>query len=259
MPFVIPSFKLYVYSPNLNYDIEISNEQKNYKILTIDEFQKKYDCDLIVDEISKNIFLTKDNKIIKTKSGTKLLCSALNMNRTTFSQRRAYGWSLSDIINGKVINKSKTKNNSNSNASDFKLNKEILNQLKNLNIDPTLYKYRIKKGMSHEEALKKPRKRKITTIDHLGNHYDSLKEMCQAYNITPSVLNKRLNRKWTIEKALTTPISKKNGKPKIVTDHKGNHYNSIKDMSKAYNINTKTLYARLQSGCPIEKALITSK
>ena len=255
MPFVIPSFKLYVYSPNLNYDIKISNEQKDYKILTIDEFQKKYNCDLIVDEISENIFLTKDNKIVKTKSGTKLLCSASNMNRTTFSQRRAYGWSLSEIINGKIINKSKTENNNNSNSNDLKLTKEILDQLKNLNINPNLYRYRIKKGMSHEEALKQPRKRKITTVDHLGNHYKSLKEMCQYYNINPSVLNKRLNRKWTIEKALTTPTTKKNGKPKIVNDHEGNQYNSIKDMAKSYNINTKTLYARIQSGWSIEKAL----
>lgn len=255
MPFVIPSFKLYVYSPNLNYDIKMSNEQKDYKILTIDEFQKNYNCDLIIDEILENIFLTKDNQIIKTKSGTKLLCSVLNMNRTTFSQRRAYGWSLSEIINEKIIKKSKKENNNNSNHTNFKLTKEISNQLKTLNIHTTLYRYRIKKGMSHEEALKKPRKRKITTIDHLGNHYNSLKEMCQYYNINPSVFNKRLNRKWTIEKALTTPTTKKNGKPKTVTDHKGNHYNSINDMAKTYNINPKTLYARLQSRCPIKKAL----
>lgn len=255
MPFVIPSFKLYVYSPNLNYDIKMSNEQKDYKILTIDEFQKNYNCDLIIDEILENIFLTKDNQIIKTKSGTKLLCSALNMNRTTFSQRRAYGWSLSEIINEKIINKSKTENNNNLNSNNLKLTKKISNQLKNLNINPNLYRYRIKKGMSHEEALKQPRKRKITTVDHLGNHYDSLKEMCQYYNINPSVFNKRLNRKWTIEKALTTPTNKKNGKPKIVTDHKGNHYNSIKDMAKSYNINDKKLYSRIKLGWSIEKAL----
>lgn len=48
---------------------------------------------------------------------------------------------------------------------------------------------------------------------------------------------------------------KKNGKPKIVNDHEGNQYNSIKDMAKSYNINTKTLYARIQSGWSIEKAL----
>ena len=75
MPFVIPSFKLYVYSPNLNYDIKMSNEQKDDKILTIYEFQKNNNCDFIIDEILENIFLTKYNQIIKTKSGTKLLCS----------------------------------------------------------------------------------------------------------------------------------------------------------------------------------------
>lgn len=162
---------------------------------------------------------------------------------------------MSEIINEKIIKKSKKENNNNSNDTNFKLTKEISNQLKALNINPNLYRYRIKKGMSHEEALKQPRKRKITTVDHLGNHYDSLKEMCQHYNINPSVFNKRLNRKWTIEKALITPTNKKNGKPKIVTDHKGNHYNSIKDMAKSYNINDKKLYSRINSGWSIEKAL----
>lgn len=37
MPFTIKALKIHVYSPNLAYDIKLSEKQKDYDILTIDD------------------------------------------------------------------------------------------------------------------------------------------------------------------------------------------------------------------------------
>lgn len=41
MPFIIKDLKIYVYSPNLAYNVKLSKNQKDYDVLTIDEFQNK--------------------------------------------------------------------------------------------------------------------------------------------------------------------------------------------------------------------------
>lgn len=72
----------------------------------------------------------------------------------------------------------------------------------------------VKRGMSIEQSIEqilKNRKRNNCT-DHLGNEFDSLKSMALAYWLPPTVLYTRLDRKWDLERALTTPIAKPRGK-----------------------------------------------
>lgn len=48
---------------------------------------------------------------------------------------------------------------------------------------------------------------RIPCSDHLGNHFPSIKEMCAQYNIHPETYTRRRNvYKWSIEKALITPV-----------------------------------------------------
>ena len=81
MPFAIKALKIYVYSPNLAYDIKLSKSQKDYDVLTIDEFQHKCQFHYIIDEISYNTYLLKNGMIIninQINSGIKLLTIILD-------------------------------------------------------------------------------------------------------------------------------------------------------------------------------------
>lgn len=72
----------------------------------------------------------------------------------------------------------------------------------------------VKRGMSIEQSIEqilKNRKRNNCT-DHLGNTFESIKSMAISYWLPPSILYARLNRKWDLKRALTTPIAKPRGK-----------------------------------------------
>jgi hypothetical protein len=72
----------------------------------------------------------------------------------------------------------------------------------------------VKRGMSIEQAIKQilKNKKRNNCIDHLGNEFESLKSMALSYWLPPSILYARLNRKWDLKRALTTPIGKPRGK-----------------------------------------------
>lgn len=42
--------------------------------------------------------------------------------------------------------------------------------------------------------------------DHKGNVYETLEDMCEAYNIKPETFTSRINRGWMLEEALLTPL-----------------------------------------------------
>ena len=70
------------------------------------------------------------------------------------------------------------------------------------------------KGLSVEQAIEQilKSKRRNSCTDHLGNTFDSIKNMALAYWLPPSILYARLNRKWDLKRALTTPDGKLRGK-----------------------------------------------
>lgn len=88
------------------------------------------------------------------------------------------------------------------------------------------YYYRIKHGYSLEQALilKKEETRDVAKtkfdncqnpvdeeerIDHLGNMYPSKTCMCKKYGISRSLYDYRRKLGWTVEKALCTPVNRK--------------------------------------------------
>ena len=72
----------------------------------------------------------------------------------------------------------------------------------------------VKRGMSIEQSIEqilKNRKRNNCT-DHLGNIFESIRCMAISYGLPPTTLYARLNRKWNLKRALTTPSAKPRGK-----------------------------------------------
>ena len=114
---------------------------------------------------------------------------------------------------------------------------------------------RLDNGLTMDEALKG-----YGVYDHLGLFYPTEEAMANFYGMSWSTYHRRKNEGWTIEDALTTPLrTSGNTNGRNTYDHKGNHYNSVKEMCKAYNIDYGTFYKRLKKGWSIPKALLTPK
>lgn len=93
--------------------------------------------------------------------------------------------------------------------------------------------------------------------DHLGRDFPTLKAMAKAWNISAQAVARRLDRGWTIEKALTTPTRNK-GKRQACKDHLGREYPSLSAMATAWNIHYGTLCGRLSKGWTVKRALTAS-
>lgn len=117
-----------------------------------------------------------------------------------------------------------------------------------------VYLYRKKQGMSTRQALMSKTseyKRKVEITDHLGNRYNSKKEMCDAYGKDVGTYNSRILAGYTQEEALTMPIQT------IVhcKDHLGNIFASEREMCRHYNMESNLVRRRLALGMSLEEAL----
>ena len=90
--------------------------------------------------------------------------------------------------------------------------------------------------------------------DHLGNEFQSILEMCRYYNMPHATVQYRLRQKWSVEKALTTPVKQTSTK---IKDHLGNEFKSANEMCKYYNISKSTYDGRMREGWSLEKILTT--
>ena len=118
------------------------------------------------------------------------------------------------------------------------------------------YRARISAGWSQKDALlplKRIPKRKDTTMDHLGNVFDSEADMAKAYNVDPALLHTRLAQGMNIENALTKPRQERGE----AVDHKGIKHPSFKAMCKRYGKDITMVKKRLKSGMSLKDALET--
>lgn len=88
--------------------------------------------------------------------------------------------------------------------------------------------------------------------DHKGNTFETLGDMCEAYDMSRALYYVRQQKGWSLEEILTTPLKKVN---KPVTDYKGNKYPSEEKMCEYYGINQSTYRFRIKKGWTQEKAL----
>lgn len=261
MPFAIKALKIYVYSPNLAYDIKLSKSQKDYDILTIDEFQHKCQFHYIIDEISYNTYLLKNGMIIninQINSGIKLLTIILDESsdykiRTLITKFNFDWYNQYNHYDKKQSNCIQTQDHL---GNIFKSKKEMV---KHYNINPSTLDDRLnKQNWSLKKALtSKPasnHKHKIT--DHLNIEYESIKELCDTYHISINTYYQRQYRGWSLKDTLTKSVRQTN-QIKTIIDHKGNEFSSTKEMLRYYNIHKNTYQNRINRGWSLKKALTT--
>ena len=85
--------------------------------------------------------------------------------------------------------------------------------------------------------------------DHLGNKYNSIKEMCDAYGINYFLYKTRIRYGWSKKRALT--------EKKEITDHKGKRYKNVAEMCRAYRISIQLYNIRRENGMSKKEALET--
>jgi hypothetical protein len=93
-------------------------------------------------------------------------------------------------------------------------------------------------------------------IDHEGNMFPSIKDMCGHYGIKPETYTRRMNvYGMTKEEALTKPIKPNGGRG--CTDHLGNRYPSMNKMCARYGLERSLFKYRMNAGWTLEDALTT--
>lgn len=130
---------------------------------------------------------------------------------------------------------------------------------KHWGITKEIYRSRTRYGWSLKDTLTIPIGSKKPTakvsVDHLGNKFPTIKDMCEYWNVTVSAYKGRIKAGWTLEEALTTPIGLVYPNSKSATDHLGNSYSSKSDMCRHWNIELSIFEGRIASNWTLEEAL----
>lgn len=182
------------------------------------------------------------------------MCRYWNINYKTFRSRINAGVNLDDALTiGYRHNKEKER------VSDHLGNEfNYLSEMcKYWNTSTSTFKYRIRLGLSLEEALtsKKVINGKIhKCIDHLGNEFETIKDMCDNWGISVVTYHNRMNKGLSIEDTLT--IKRLPHKNSIkCEDHLGNQFDTITSMCNYWNICRCTFLTRKKLGWNIKDCL----
>ena len=73
---------------------------------------------------------------------------------------------------------------------------------------------RLGKNIPFDQAIEQilKNKKRNSCTDHLGNEFESIRALAEFYHIPYDTLYNRLERKWSLKRALTTPNGKPRGK-----------------------------------------------
>lgn len=115
-------------------------------------------------------------------------------------------------------------------------------------LSKSLYKQRIKDGMTKEEALTTPVKKCGTFVDYLGNEFESFREMASFWKINATTLRSRIKLYGYTKEAFEPEA-------KVVSDHLQNKFFTRKDMLLHYNITPRMYEVRLKAGYTLKEAL----
>lgn len=88
----------------------------------------------------------------------------------------------------------------------------------------------------------------------LDNKAMTLSELCDIYKIDYEVARMRLNRGWTIERILNTPIGQ-SSQEKLLYATIGGVTRSVKEWAEIYGIKHKTIITRINRGWSAEDAI----
>lgn len=88
-------------------------------------------------------------------------------------------------------------------------------------------------------------------VDHEGNHFDTLRELCNHWEVNPKVFSKRKERGWSLKECLE-------GREPIKCPD-GSEFKTWREVAKHYCIDRSTLRRRLSRGMSLEQALTTKR
>lgn len=98
------------------------------------------------------------------------------------------------------------------------------------------------------------------TVDHEGNKFFSIKDMCEYWGIECQLFQQRIRAGWELNDALTKPKCQTNQRAaKPCTDHLGNTFSSISELCRHYGIPRTTLKSRQKKGYTLEECLCPEK
>lgn len=181
----------------------------------------------------------------KTYLSEKAMCEAYGINYSSYISQKKRGVSLKECLTPKIV-----QTVTDHQGNEFKTRKQMC---KHYGVDPTTFKNRMENGWTLEDALTTPSAKsteKLMCEDHTGEKYESTSAMCKFYGLEIGTYQRRLQRGWDIERALTEPIEKQE-----FTDPFGNCYDELKSMLEHYHVNFTTYYQRINTGHTLEEAL----
>lgn len=69
--------------------------------------------------------------------------------------------------------------------------------------------FELEKVLEHKPRHEKRQKSGVVCYDHLGNAYESKSQRANAFGLSFRTIDSRLDRHWTLERALTTPAGER--------------------------------------------------
>ena len=202
-----------------------------------------------VFEISRSTFLYDCNSY--SLSNTNPSLSTLISNISGMSK----SWSTRNIATKGIISKNQFSKLVAGITKGVEYNGKVYSSYsslaKELGISHAHISRKLSEGMSIEGIVDEYNSKYVT--DHLGNKFNTRKDMLKYWGISPTSYRDRLNRGWSMEESLTTPIKKKRI-PKEYTDFKGNTFPTATSMAKEYGVSLVTLLKLLDKGKTSEEA-----
>ena len=197
------------------------------------------------------------------------MCRHWGISQSVYYGRLSNGWSLRDALEtpiGKRGRKckdhvgneckahqgNKCKAHQGNKCKDHLGNEfdSIKDMYRHWGISLSIYYGRLNKGWSLRDTLETPvgKQGSKKCKDHMGNEFDSVKDMCNHYGVAYKTYSCRRYWGMSLKDALTL---------KTCEDHLGNVFSSIYDMCEHYGLCKGTLLSRLYNGWSLQEALET--
>lgn len=142
----------------------------------------------------------------------KAMCRHWGVNQATFSCRVHAGWTLEQALTGE----GPTREGHNCRPCVDHLGQEfpsVTAMCRHWGVSPEMFRHRRAAGRTVADSLSPYDLRapsdSASRTDHLGHEFPTKQAMCERWGVPRNVLNDRLHRGWTLERALTQPVRAK--------------------------------------------------
>lgn len=229
-------------------------EMCKYHKVSVDDYQFKIKFGFSVEEALKNTSFRHGTKCYdhlgNEYSSIKEMCDYYGISCSVYASRIKRGWLKSEALCIEVGEKRLCRDHLGNKYNSTEA------MCLHYNISTTLFRSRIKRGWTIKKALTLPTDTHVNThegkvVDHNGNKYKSVNDMCRHYGISTATYYSRLSKGYSSEESLTL------SKHTTCTDHLGNEFDSIKSMCEKYKIPVATFQGRIAKGWTLESALTT--